>query len=40
MLLLIFEVDHFVTLLAFANVTAAVGFVKVDSVARELFVAI
>ena len=40
MLLLIFEVDHFVALLAFANVAAAVGFVKVDSVTGEFFFAI
>ena len=40
MLLLIFEIDHFITLLAFANVTAAIGFMEVDSVAGEFFVAV
>ena len=40
MLLLIFEVNHFVALLAFANVAAAVGFVEVYSVAGKFFVTV
>lgn len=35
MLFLIFDVNEFVALAAFANISAAVGLVQVDSVLRE-----
>lgn len=40
MVLHIFDIDHCLALLAFADVTAAVSFVEVDLVARELFLAV
>lgn len=40
MLLLIFDIYHFLAFGAFTNVTAAVGLVKVDSVEGEKFMAV
>ena len=40
MLLLVFDVDHFFAIFAFTDIAAAVGFVKVDTIAWEHFKAV
>lgn len=40
MLLLVFDVDHLVAVAAFADITAAIGLMKVDAVGGERFVAV
>lgn len=39
-LFLIFDIDHFIALFALSDITAAVGFVQVDTVHGEGFVTI
>jgi hypothetical protein len=38
--LLIFQIDHFVAQLAFPDVSATIGLVKINSVAREEVMAV
>jgi hypothetical protein len=40
MLFLVFDIDHFVTEFALADVAATVGFVEVDAVNGKGFVAV